>query len=81
MDTLSTTPQNWTSIFPIFGASKHNHSHCQCDIGGKGNQKLEFWEWDDNKKEFNISESTHLTTDWYKYPECFLVEKDQFSNI
>lgn len=49
-------------------------------IGGKGNQKLEFWEWDDMTKEFNISESTHTTTDWYKYPECFLVTKDQFSN-
>ena len=49
-------------------------------IGGKGNQKLEFWEWDDMKKEFIISESAHSTTDWYKYPECFLVEKDQFSN-
>ena len=49
-------------------------------VGGKGNQKLEFWEWDDVTKEFHVTESTHSTVEWFKYPEIFLVRKDEFTN-
>ena len=49
-------------------------------IGGKGDQKLEFWEWDDVMKTFHVSESKHSTSEWFKYPEVFLVRKDEFTN-
>ena len=50
-------------------------------VGGTDEQKLVFWEWDDVTKDFKISESSHTITDWYKYPECFLIGKDDFTNI
>ena len=49
--------------------------------GKSGNESLsmEFWVWDEDTNEFKINVSEHKLDGWARYPETFLIEKNEFA--
>ena len=53
-------------------------------IGGDGkhtNESLpmEFWVWEEDENDFTIHVSEHKLAGWSRYPETFLIKKNEFA--
>lgn len=53
-------------------------------IGGDGKYgnaslPMEFWVFDEDKNDFDIHVSKHELNGWSRYPETFLIEKNEFA--
>lgn len=53
-------------------------------IGGDGKHgnaslPMEFWVFDEDKNDFDIHVSKHELDGWSRYPETFLIEKNEFA--